>query len=120
MAVYVDAAGYHVGTSLLRTVGTGHYESGGVVLIARPLSGATEAASSMDVAGMHVVGSCHMVQSAEHCSFKLGGGRMLTAEDTLVSTDVEVWWQRRYSDGRGVRIDLRKGAAVPVPILLGR
>ena len=119
-AVYVDAAGYHVGTRLLRTVGTGRYDSGGIVLVAHQQSGTTEAASSMDITGVHVVGRCRMGQTAEHCTFTLGDGRLLTADDVLVATDVKVWWQRHYSDGAGVRIDLRKGAAIPVPVLVGR
>lgn len=118
--MYVDAAGYHIGSILLRAVGTGHYESGAVVLVSHQPSGATEAASSMDMAGVHVVGSCHALHTAEHCIFKMSDGRTLTAEDVLVSTDVQMWWQRHYSDGAGIRIDLRDRAVVPVPILLGR
>jgi hypothetical protein len=119
-AVYVDARGYHLGANLLREVHPGIYEGGAVVLISRLPSGAITAAGSLDLGGAHAAGSCRMARTTEHCTFEMGGKRSLTADDTLVVAGGRMRWQRRYSDGQELSIDLPTREAVPVPVPLGR
>lgn len=113
--VWLDAQGYHLGSVTLVFRGGGVYTSaaGALVILWEPDTTRAGAATHLD--GARMLGSCTMHQGAEECSFLLAGVRV-EAQDRLRTSG----WDRRYGDGRTVRIELGRGPPVPVPFALGR
>jgi len=113
VTVAMDAVAYRVGDVTLPARGAGVYAGPeGAVIIRGPV-----AAASTRLHGLRALGSCRLTADAgfERCTFELDG-RRLTADDRLGGGA----WDRRYDDGRTVRIALSGGRPVPVPIPLGR
>jgi hypothetical protein len=113
VTVGMDGGAYRVGEVTLTARGGGVYAGPeGAVVVDGP-----RAAASTRLHGMRMVGSCRLDADArgERCTFDLGGAA-LTARDRLAGGG----WDRRYGDGATVRIELRGGRPVPVPIALGR
>jgi len=117
LTVGLEPHAYRVGDVRLPARGQGVYAGpeGAVVIVRR--AGVTLAAASTDLHGAHMVGRCRLPVGGrtERCIFRLGG-RTLQAVDELDHGG----WDRRYRDGRRVRIPLAEAAPVPVPIALGR
>jgi hypothetical protein len=111
--VSMDAGAYRVGQVALPARGGGVYAGpeGAVVVDGR------RAAASTRLHGVRMLGSCLLDADArgERCTFELNGATV-TARDRLSVGG----WERRYGDGATVRIELRGGRPVPVPIALGR
>lgn len=117
VSVGLDRQGYRVGEARLPARGAGLYAGAGGALVLQDDGGLTSAAASTQLNGEHMVGACRLANGgrSERCWFELGG-RPLWAEDRLRSGG----WDRRYDDGRTVRIVLEGGRPVPVPFALGR
>jgi len=117
LTVGLDPGAYRVGDVRLPARGQGVYAGpeGAVVIVRHP--DATLAAASTDLHGTHMVGRCRLPSEGrtERCTFRLGS-RTLRAVDELDHGG----WDRRYQDGRRVRIVLAGAVPAPVPIALGR
>ena len=113
----LDRQGYRVGEARLPSLGGGVYVGAGGALVLQDEGGQASAGASTQLNGEHMVGGCRVGDGgrSERCWFELGG-RPLTAEDRLRSGG----WDRRYDDGRTVRIVLEGGRPVPVPFAVGR
>jgi len=117
VTVSLDRDGYHVNDVRLLPREGGVYAGpeGAVVIVQQ--AGSTRASASTNLHGVHMLGACMLAAGAttERCTFRLGE-RTITAIDRLQGGG----WDRRYSDGQSVRITLRGGRPVPVPIAIGR
>lgn len=115
VTVAVDTDTYRVGDVILRAQGGGVYSGpAGAIVIA---ADGERASASTRLHGIKMLGSCVMApdRRSERCSFDLAG-MSLSATDRLDGDG----WDRRYQDGRAIRITLEGGRPVPVPIALGR
>jgi hypothetical protein len=117
VSVGLDRQGYRVGEVRLSPRGAGVYTGAGGALVLQGEGGQARAGASTQLNGEHMVGGCLVGDGglSERCWFDLEG-RALLAEDRLRSGG----WDRRYDDGRTVRIVLEGGRPVPVPFALGR
>ena len=115
--VSVGAAEYEVAGHRLAATAPGVYEGSGAAVVIVRDAGATRAAASTDLNGVHMTGRCVLAEGAasESCVFNLGG-RQLAAVDTQTRGG----WHRRYADGRTVEIRTNGTRPVPVPFALGR
>lgn len=116
-SVRLDEQSYRIGDVLLESRGDGVYAGPGGALVLQDQGGRTRAGASTYLNGEHMVGGCLLAPGggSERCWFELGGRRIL-ADDQLRSGG----WDRRYDDGRKIRISLAGGRPVPVPFALGR
>jgi hypothetical protein len=112
-----DEQSYRVGDVLLESRGDGVYAGPGGALVLQEQGGKVRAGASTHLNGEHMVGGCLLAAGgrSERCWFELGG-RRISADDQLRSGG----WDRRYDDGRNVRISLAAGRPIPVPFALGR
>jgi hypothetical protein len=117
VSVGLDRQGYRVDQVRLPPRGAGVYAGDGGALVLQGEGTLASAGASTQVNGEHMVGGCRVGNGgrSERCWFELGG-RPLVAEDRLRSGG----WDRRYDDGRTVRIVLEGGRPIPVPFALGR
>lgn len=117
VAVGLDRSGYRIGDVLLEGRGEGVYSSPEAALVLAEQGDSVRAGASTHLGGEPMVGGCRTAPDgrSEHCWFQVGD-RTLAADDRLQDGA----WQRRYDDGREVRIQLREGRPLPVPFLVGR
>jgi hypothetical protein len=117
VTVGLDSHGYSVGDVLLEPRGQGIYTSPEAALVLFEDAGAVRAGASTHVGGERMLGGCRVSPRgrSERCWFQLGG-HSHSAVDTLRDGG----WERRYEDGRQVRIHLKGGRPVPVPFPIGR
>jgi hypothetical protein len=123
VAVFGDAAGLHVGSSLLplqplRSTPTERVYSGDAAMVLSSISDDhVDASAVTTVSGTRSAGFCEMHQSgqaaSEVCRFTVGGASF-TSRDTYRAND-GVWF-RRYSDGRSVQIVVPPNVRlIPIP-----
>ncbi len=115
VTVAMDDSSYRVGDVVLAAQGRGIYAGPGGAVVFGP--DGMMASGSTHLHGVKMLGFCRLAPDlrSEHCSFDLGG-RSLSADDRLDRKG----WNRRYEDGRQVRLALASARPVPVPIAIGR
>ncbi|MDQ6772977.1 MAG: hypothetical protein M3024_08315, partial [Candidatus Dormibacteraeota bacterium] len=114
--VGLDAAGYHLGSTLLPPLGGGVYATAEAAVVIRGTAATERAAASTRLDGRPMTGVCTATDAGgERCEFRLGG-RQLASTDRLQNGA----WERRYDDGARLHIDLVGGRAAPLPFALGR
>ena len=116
--VFVDQQGYHIGNVVMRQDSPGVFDNGGFVVLSAAAGGSQTGSSSMNLNGHHVVGTCTLRSTSEHCDFTTDGVSGLGADDTLTSSGGAESWARTYSDGRTTTIGIPNRVPVPVPVPL--
>lgn len=123
---YLDGNAVHIGAMTLTEVGPGAvpgstvYSGEASYVLLERLPGSPQASASWTAHGVVMSAHCSIhvdhARVVDECSFAAQG---VTSIDVLQLAGSK--WQRTYSDGVRVSIDVpNKGAAVPVPFPLGR